>query len=122
MNTEKEQELLDLCFPRLYGRFSELVNNFGGKLVAEKFKETFLAHATGKGFKQGGGFDLIEASVDWEEYRNLMSELIEFTIGVAGKKTVGKEIQAAIREVEEKTGENLYEIGFKLNLNKYMEN
>lgn len=121
MNSEKQQQLLELFFPKLYGRFSDLVDRFGGKIVAGKFKKVFLTNAAGKGFKKGGGFDIEEASIDWEEYRNLTSELIKFSIGVAGTKTVAKEIQATISEIESETGENLYEIGFKLSLNRYLE-
>ncbi len=121
MNSEKQHQLLELFFPKLYGRFSDLSNRFGGKMVAEKFKKVFLTNAAGKGFAKSGGFDIKEASTDWEEYRNLTSELIKFAIGVAGTKTVAKEIRATISEVEKETGQSLYEIGFKLNLNRYLE-
>lgn len=121
MNPNNQKELLNLCFPRLYSRLTELTGRWGGNKVSENLKQVFLAHASGKGFNQSGKFVLSDASADWAEYRNLTSQLIEFTIGVAGRKAVAKEIQKTIDEIEKETGESLYETGFKLNLLRYLE-
>jgi hypothetical protein len=121
MNSGKQQHLLDLCFSRLYGRFNKLVGRFGGKKLEQNLKTIFLAQAKGQGFKQGGGFNVEEASIDWVDYRNLTSQLINFTAEVAGKKTVGNEIRSLVSEIEQETDESLYEIGFKLGLNQYTE-
>ncbi len=121
MNSNRQQELLNLCVPRLYRRFANLAGAWGGKKVSENLKQVFLTHATGKGFSKDGSFILEDASVDWAEYRYLTSQLIEFTIGITGKNIVAREIQATIDEIEKETGESLYETGFKLNLLRYLE-
>ncbi len=121
MNSNRQQELLNLCVPRLYRRFANLAGTWGGKKVSENLKQVFLTHATGKGFSKDGSFILEDASVDWAEYRYLTSQLIEFTIGITGKNIVAREIQATIDEIEKETGESLYETGFKLNLLRYLE-
>lgn len=120
MNLEQQQQLLDLCFPRLYGRLKTLVGRLGGEKIEQNLKNIFLAQAKGQGFKKGGAFSVEEASIDWADYKKLTDELIKFTAQVAGEKLVKKEIRAVISEIEKETGQSLYEIGFKLGLNRYL--
>jgi len=120
MDSRKQQQLLDQCFSCLYSRFNKLVGRFGGEKLEQNLKNIFLAIAKGKGFKVDGDFNVEKGSIDWADYRNVTDELIKFTAGVAGKKTVEKEIRIVVSEIEQESGENLYEIGFKLGLNQYL--
>ena len=86
MNPEQQQQLLDLCFSRLYGRFNTLVGRLGGKKIEQNLKNIFFAQAKGRGFKKGGAFSVEEASIDWADYKKLTDELFKFTAQVAGKK------------------------------------
>ena len=121
MNPGQQQQLLDLCFSRLYGRFSALVGRLGGKKLEQNLKKIFLAQAKGKGFKKGGTSDVAEVSIDWDDYKKLTDELIRFTSQVAGKNLVEKDIRAAFSDVETETGQRLYEIAFKLGLHRYLD-
>ena len=121
MDSDKQQQLLDLCFSRLYSRFNILVGRFGGKKHEQNLKTIFLSKAKGQGFRAGGEFNVREASIDWNDYRNLTDELVKFTAGVAGQNLVEKEVRKAINEVEKESGQSLYEIGFKLGLHQYLK-
>jgi len=120
MNSGQQQQLLDLCFSRLYGQFNTLVGRFGGKKLEQNLKGIFLSQAKGKGFQKGGAFEVEEASIDWDNYKKLTNELIKFTADVAGKKLVEKEIRAVFSTIEKESGQSLYEIAFKLGLHRYL--
>ena len=121
MDIVEQQQLLDLCFSRLYGRFNNLVGKFGGKNLEQNLKKIFLSQAKGQGFQRGGAINVKEAAIDWADYQNLTNELIKFTAAVAGKKTVEKEIRNILIEIEKEAGESFYEIRFKLGLHIYLK-
>ena len=121
MNPEQQQQLLDLCFSRLYGRFNTLVGRLGGKKIEQNLKNIFFAQAKGRGFKKGGAFSVEEASIDWADYKKLTDELFKFTAQVAGKKLVEKEIRVVFSEIEKESSQSLYEIAFKLGLHRYLD-
>ena len=49
----------------------------------------------------------------------MTAELIKFTAGVVGGKTVEKEIRGVLDEIEQEYGESIYEIRFKLGLHVF---
>ena len=45
MDYEIQQQILDLCFSRLYNRFNAMVSKFGGKKSEKSLKNIFLSQA-----------------------------------------------------------------------------
>lgn len=63
----------------------------------------------------------LENSVNWLVYRELIGEIIDFTIAVSDKATVKKFIQAILEQIEEETSSKLHEVKYRLALDEYMQ-
>lgn len=116
--------LLILCFQHVAKGLYNLVQKLGGSAVGDQLETVFNDIAQSKGYPMRMYTDDISGlddPVDWLVYRELMGEIVDFTVDVSDTATVKKFIQAILGQIEEETDSNLHEVIFRLALGDYME-
>lgn len=124
-NPQQQQELLlVLCFQHLAKGLYNLAQKLGGSAAGDQLETIFNDISQSKGYPLRMYTDDIrglDSPVNWLVYRELIGEVINFTVDVSDKATVKKFIQAILEQIEEETDSNLHEVTFRLALDEYMQ-
>ena len=124
-NPQQQQEiLLVLCFQHLAKGLYNLAQKLGGSEVGDQLETLFNDIAQSKGYPFRMYTDDIRGldnSVNWLVYRELIGEIINFTVAASDKATVKKFIQAILEQIEEETDSNLHEVKYRLALDEYIQ-
>ena len=116
--------LLVLCFQHLAKGLFNLAQKLGGPEVGDQLETLFNDISQSKGYPFRMYTDDIrglDSPVNWLVYRELIGEIINFTIDASDKATVKKFIQAILEQIEEETDSNLHEVRYRLALDEYMQ-
>ena len=124
-NPQQQQEmLLVLCFQHLVKGLFNLVQKLGGPEVGDQLETLFNDISQSKGYPFRMYTDDIRGldnPVNWLVYRELIGEIINFTVDASDKATVKKFIQAILEQIEEETDSNLHEVKYRLALDEFMQ-
>jgi hypothetical protein len=123
-NQERQRKLLDHTFKKLCSGLSNLVGRFGGDLLSEELANKFnlTAHERGSSLViKAGEVSRTGSQIDWRDYHFLLTSIIEVAIRIGGKKTVSNEIQQIVKQIEQDTATNLFEVCYRLGVQDYIK-
>ena len=99
----------------------KLIESFGGELLADRVDSLVMEKGNWLSsmiIVKKGRVQKIRTDMPWSRYTEIMHEVIDFSTSVAGTQLVRERVHDVTQRVEERTGMNCYEIGFRIGLER----
>lgn len=124
MPSNNKDQMLAACFAAVYSRFSDLVTQLGGDKLRRELEQGINSRVAALGGDlavENGRIVRHDPGMDWTGYRDVTTRMISRVREIAGDPTVASEIRETVRELERRSGVNLYETSYRLGLVEYLK-
>ncbi|MCP4432248.1 MAG: hypothetical protein GY806_14830 [Gammaproteobacteria bacterium] len=118
MNT-KDKQFLKHVVNAVSAQLIDIVTRIGGNKAKQETSALFKKLATESNFELTDRDFYIEVGEsNWSDGKTLLGGLMDHVSAITGTKIIEKELSATLQKTEKELGTNLYEVYFRLGVDK----